>query len=231
VEPPKVGFDNAAWLSAIIDSSVDAIVSKTLDGIITSWKPAAERMFGYMAAEVIGRHITVIIPPERFAEENVVLEHIRRGEKLEHFETIRQTKDGRRLNVSLTVSPVKDAQGRVVGASKSARDITEKKRWELEREQQLELLKKEIQAREDAQASLAEALKARDDLIAIAAHELRNPLNVFVLTLQLLHRVCGETVASSQIRNLVEKITNSAQPAEFVGGPLARRHTNPNRDL
>jgi PAS domain S-box-containing protein len=211
VDPPEIGTNNlsafsvAALLSAIVDSSDDAIVSKTLDGIIMSWNRAAESMFGYTAAEAIGRHITLIIPPERHAEEEVVLEHIRRGDKLDHFETIRQTKDGRRLNISLTVSPIKDSQGRVIGASKSARDITEKKRMERELQQQLELLEKEVRAREKAQATLAEALSARDDFIAVAAHEFRNPLNVFVLTLQLLHRVSRDAIGGRQVQDLVEK--------------------------
>jgi PAS domain S-box-containing protein len=206
VDPLKTGAENtAALLSAIVDSSDDAIVCKTLDGVILSWNPAAESMFGYTAAEAIGRHITFIIPPECLTEEDMVLEHIRRGERIDHFETIRQTKDGRRLDISLTVSPVKDAQGRVIAASKSARDITEKKRLEREREQQMELLKKEVHAREKAQAVLAEALKGRDDFIAIAAHELRNPLNVFVLTLQLLHRVSRDTIGSAEVLDLIEK--------------------------
>ena len=119
-----------ARLAAIVDSSDDAIVSKTLDGVITSWNKAAERMFGYSAEEAVGKHITLIIPKERLAEEDTVLAHLRRGEKIDHFETRRRTKDGRLLDISLTVSPVRDAAGNIVGASKIARDITEKKRSE-----------------------------------------------------------------------------------------------------
>src|ERR1700747_3751787 len=118
----------AARLAAIIESSDDAIVSKTLDGVITSWNRGAEQMFGYSSAEAIGQHITLIIPPERHAEEDNVLAHIRRDEKIDHYETVRQAKDGRKLDISLTVSPIKDAQGRIVGASKIARDITPLKR-------------------------------------------------------------------------------------------------------
>jgi len=188
----------AALLSAIVDSSNDAIVSKTLDGIVTSWNRAAEQLFGYTAAEMIGQSITTIIPPELRAEEDYVLGCIRRGEKIEHFETIRQAKDGHRLNISLTISPVRDSRGLIIGASKIARDITEKKRLERERE---ELLARE---REVSQR-LADALAARDELIAIAAHELRNPLNVFLLTLQLLHRICGTAAGFDQAQRLIEK--------------------------
>ena len=188
----------AAWLSAIIESSHDAIISKTLDGVITSWNRAAEEMFGYSAAEAIGRPITLIIPSERIAEEDYVLGQIRSGEKVDHFETIRQTKDGRRLNISLTISPIKDSRGRVIGASKIARDITGQKALEKERE---ELLAREQSAREQ----LAEAVKARDEFIAVAAHELRNPLNVFQLNLQLLHRISGNPNGFDKMRGLIEK--------------------------
>ena len=124
----------SALLAAIIDSSDDAIVSKTLEGVISSWNRGAEKMFGYSAAEAIGQSIKLIIPLERHAEEDDVLAHIRRGEKIDHFETVRQAKDGRKVDISLTVSPVKDAQGRIIGASKVARDITPRKRADEDRE-------------------------------------------------------------------------------------------------
>ncbi len=139
-EMPQVTDAVAALLSAIVDSSHDAIVSKTLEGVITSWNRGAEEIFGYTAEEAVGKHITLIIPPERLAEEDYVLGKIRRGEKVDHFETIRVAKDGRRLNISLTISPVRDSRGRIIGASKIARDITERKRKEEERE---ELLRRE----------------------------------------------------------------------------------------
>jgi PAS domain S-box-containing protein len=122
--------ETRARLAAIVDSSDDAIVGMTLDGLITSWNPGAERTFGYTAAETVGRCISLIVPDERRAEEEGVLARIRRGERVDHFETIRQTKDSRRINVSLSVSPIRDAEGRVIGASKVARDITEQKRAE-----------------------------------------------------------------------------------------------------
>jgi len=119
-----------AYLAAIIASSGDAIVGKTLDSVITSWNEAAERMFGYTAAEAVGQQIYLIIPPERHGEEGQILERLRRGERIEHFETVRRRKDGTHIDVSLTVSLIKDSEGRIIGASKIARDITERKRAE-----------------------------------------------------------------------------------------------------
>src|SRR5262249_14934160 len=116
------------WLVSIIQSSDDAIVSKNLDGIITSWNKGAERVFGYTGEEAIGRPITIVIPQDRQDEERTILTRIRRGERIDHFETIRQRKHGSLIAVSLTISPIKDIAGKVVGASKIARDITEQKR-------------------------------------------------------------------------------------------------------
>jgi len=116
------------WLASIIQSSDDAIVSKNLDGIITSWNKGAERVFGYTAEEAIGQPITIVIPEDRLNEEREILARIRRGERIDHFETVRRRKHGSLIAISLTVSPVKNAEGKVVGASKIARDITEQKR-------------------------------------------------------------------------------------------------------
>ena len=116
-----------AQLAAIVVSSDDAIVSKTLDGVITSWNVGAERVFGYSAEEAIGKHISLIIPRDRLDEETEVLARLRRGEKIDHFETVRRRKDGRLVDVSLTVSPIRSSDGRIVGASKVARDITERR--------------------------------------------------------------------------------------------------------
>ena len=118
-------------LAAIVESSEDAIVAKDLDGIIINWNKAAERIFGYAAEEAIGQHITLIVPPDRLDEEADILASLRRGERIDHFETVRKRKDGTLLDISVTISPVKDAQGRVIGASKVARDITERKRLAL----------------------------------------------------------------------------------------------------
>jgi PAS domain S-box-containing protein len=117
-------------LAAIVDSSDDIIVSKNLDGIITSWNNTAQRVFGYSAKEAIGAHITLIIPKDRLPEEDSIISRVRRGERIEHFDTVRQRKDGTLIDISLTISPVRDSSGRVVGASKVAREITDRKRAE-----------------------------------------------------------------------------------------------------
>jgi PAS domain S-box-containing protein len=124
------GHFERMWLASIVESSDDAIISKDLDGVITTWNRSAERLFGYVAEEVVGKPVTIIIPPERRHEEDVILGHIRRGERVEHYETLRRRKDGIMVDVSLTVSPIKGAEGTVVGASKIARDITARKRAE-----------------------------------------------------------------------------------------------------
>ncbi len=121
-----------AFLAAVVESSQDAIVSKTLDGVILSWNAGAERVFGYTAEEAVGRSILLIIPPDRHGEEREILAKLRRGERIEHYETVRVRKDGRPIHISLTISPVRDAAGRVVAASKVARDVTDRKRAEAE---------------------------------------------------------------------------------------------------
>jgi PAS domain S-box-containing protein len=132
-ERPPVLEDNEELrnrLAAIVASSDDAIISKTLDGIIVTWNDGARRMFGYTEAEAIGKPVTMLIPPELIPEEDMILSRLRRGERLDHFQTVRVRKDGTRLNVSLTSSPVLNSRGEIVGASKIARDITEQKRAE-----------------------------------------------------------------------------------------------------
>jgi PAS domain S-box-containing protein len=117
-------------LSAVIESSDDAIITKTLDGIITSWNPAAQRIFGYSANEVLGKPVTVLIPADHLDEEPAILERLRRGDRIDHYSTVRRRKDGTLIDVSLSVSPIKDFSGRIIGASKIARDVTAQKRAE-----------------------------------------------------------------------------------------------------
>ena len=155
MSPPPAALPPQELLAAIVASSDDAIISKTLDGIITSWNAGAERLFGYTAAEAIGRSIHLVIPADRKEEEEVILGRLRRGERIDHFQTIRQAKDGHALDVSLTISPIRNEEGKLVGASKVARDIT--------------LLKR-------AQLELQEADNKKNEFIALLAHELRNPL-------------------------------------------------------
>jgi PAS domain S-box-containing protein len=132
-EHARSGPRNGGLLSAIIESSDDAIISKDLSGNITSWNPGAERIFGYTAEEVIGRSVTMLIPEERHDEEPGILERIRRGDRIDHYETVRRRKDGTLIDIWLTVSPIRDSEGRIVGASKIGRDVTERKRAEQKR--------------------------------------------------------------------------------------------------
>jgi PAS domain S-box-containing protein len=130
LEERRKAEEQALRLAAIVESSDDAIVGKTLEGIITSWNPGAERLYGYMAGEVIGRSLSLLLPPDRINDLPVVLSRVRAGESISHYQTRRSTKDGRILDISLTVSPIRDAGGRITGASSIARDITETKRME-----------------------------------------------------------------------------------------------------
>jgi len=134
-EPHGEEAELRGLLAAIVESSDDAIISKTLEGVVTSWNRGAQRIFGYSAEEVVGQHISLLMPPERFEDMRRILERVRRGERVDHYETKRRTKDGRIIDVSLTVSPVRDADGNIIGASKVARDITEQKRAAVERKE------------------------------------------------------------------------------------------------
>ncbi len=120
-----------AWLAAIVDSSDDAIIGRNLDGVVISWNSGAERIFGYSAGEIVGRPVTILIPPERHNEEAAILAHIRRGERVEHFETVRRRKDGTLFEVSLTASPIVNGSGEIIGTSKIARDISDRQRSEI----------------------------------------------------------------------------------------------------
>jgi len=134
-EPHGEEAELRGLLAAIVESSDDAIISKTLEGVVTSWNRGAQRIFGYSAEEIVGQHISLLMPPERVEDMRRILERVRRGERVDHYETKRRTKDGRIIDVSLTVSPVRDADGNIIGASKVARDITEQKRAAVERKE------------------------------------------------------------------------------------------------
>jgi PAS domain S-box-containing protein len=180
----KQAEEDQARLAAIVASSDDAIISKSLDGIIQSWNAGAQHLFGYTPEEAIGQSIILIIPPERQAEEQLILERLRRGERLEHFETVRLARDGRRMDISLTISPIRNARGQVVGASKVARDITEKKLAERE---------------------LREADRKKDDFIALLAHELRNPLAPLKNCLQVMRLAARDPNKLEQARATMDR--------------------------
>ena len=162
-------------LAAIVESSDDAIISEDLNGTITTWNKAAERLFGYMAEEAVGKSIIILIPPDRRSEEVEILERIRRGERVDHFETVRRTKDGRLVVVSLTVSPVTHDSGKIIGASKVARDVTEQKR----REGRIRLLAREAEHRTKNLLAIVQATvqlaqgRTTEDLKAVIKGRLR----------------------------------------------------------
>ncbi len=202
-------------LAAIVDDSNDAIIGKDLNGIITSWNRGAERIFGYSAEEMIGTSIMRLIPLERQTEEEEILSRIKRGERYDHFDTIRVTKDGRQLHISLTVSPIKDANGYVVGASKIARDITERKLTERALEEaretvdaanteRLRLLEMERAARMEAER----ANRMKDEFLATLSHELRTPLNA-VLGWAATLRV--DSLRTGQLAEGLEAIERNAR--------------------
>jgi PAS domain S-box-containing protein len=173
-----------ARLAAIVESSDDGIIGKNLDGIITSWNRGAARLFGYSAEEAIGRPVTMLMPPDRVNEEPAILERIRRGETIDHYETVRRRKDGTLLDISLTVSPVFDGHGRIVGASKIARDITERKRTE---------------------RALRDADRKKDEFLATLAHELRNPLAPIMNAVELLNHIGATSPDAVRARGTIQR--------------------------
>jgi len=188
---------DALRLAAIVDSSEDAIISKDLNGIVQTWNGAAERMFGYTAAEMIGRSITTIIPSDRLGEEDTVLTRIRAGFPVEHFETMRRRKDGSLVDISLSVSPIRTPSGRIIGASKIARDISE--------QQQLT-------------RAAEEANRVKDEFLATLSHELRTPLNAVLGYTRMLRE--GHLGADGQERAVDVIERNAALLHQLVSDVL-----------
>lgn len=181
----------ARLLAAIVESSNDAIISKSLDGVIQTWNAAAEHLFGFSAKEAIGRHISLVIPPERISEEDKIIASLKAGQRIEHFETERVRSDGRRITVSLTISPIKDDSGNVIGASKIVRDITEQKRLE-------DNLRK-------LAADLSAADQRKNEFLATLAHELRNPLAPMSNMLEVVKRADGDGEILKQAHETIER--------------------------
>lgn len=184
-----------AILAEVVRTSDDAIFSKTLDAVITSWNPAAEHMYGYTAKEVIGRPVSILLPPERPDDVNIVMARVTNGERVQHYETVRQHKDGHRVHVSLTVSPVRDKLGRIVGGAAIARDIT---------------------ARREVEEALrnVDKLAAMGRVAASIAHEIRSPLEVSKnLTYLLLHTQHPELGTGEILTTLEEQLTRMGEIA------------------
>jgi PAS domain S-box-containing protein len=209
-----------AHLAAIVESSDDAIVSKNLKSVILSWNKGAERLFGYTTDEAIGQPITMLIPPERLDEEKHILARVISGERIEHFETMRVRKDGRPIHVSLTISPIRNAEGAIVGVSKVARDISSRKALEA---RNIELREREQRALQEAQA----ANRAKDEFLAMLGHELRNPLSPILTALQLMKLRGGgglereREVIERQVGHLTRLVEDLLDVSRITRGTVA----------
>jgi len=203
VEDLKQAEIGVQRLAAIVESSDDAIISKDLNGVICSWNKGAERIFGYGADEVIGKSITMLMPPERLAEEPGILQRIRAGERIDHYETVRRRKDGSLLNVSLTVSPIRDATGKVIGASKIARDITDN----IRAQEKLELTVSE------RTASLREAIAQMEEFSYSVSHDLRAPVRAMKGYAQLVLYEYADRLDAKGC-GLLERITRGSARME-----------------
>ncbi len=174
-----------AWLAAIVESSEDAIISKSVDGVITSWNKSAERLFGFLAVEAIGQPITIIVPPDLLDEEAAIIASIRAGERIEHYETVRCRKDGTLVEISLTISPVRDKDGVIVGASKIVRDISERKRL-IERQ---DLLLREMNHRVKNLFAVMNSLVSLSERTTTNARALADDLRARIRALSVAHNL------------------------------------------
>jgi len=198
----KLAAETQARLAAIVRSSDDAIIAKTLQGTITSWNRGAEKIFGYGEAEVLGQPLRLLIPPERAAEEPDILARIARGESVEHFETVRVRKDGGRIDVSVTISPLRDSEGRITGASKIARDITSHK----QAEEKIRRLNTELEQRvSERTAELKAANRELEAFSYSVSHDLRAPLRHITGFVQLLRKDSGAQLPATS-RHYLEVI-------------------------
>ena len=198
-----------ALLAAIVDSSDDAIASKDLAGIVTSWNGAAERLFGYTAQEMIGRSIAILAAPGREDEMPAILARIRRGERVDHFETVRRRKDGSLVEIALTVSPIRDQRGRIVGASKIARDIVGRR----QAEQARELRVRELRHRVKNLLAMVGAIAGQTSIEKHSAREYRDDFLGRLAALTTAHEAAFETEAGTDLAAL---ITRLLEP--YVGG-------------
>jgi PAS domain S-box-containing protein len=210
-------------LAAIVESSDDGIVSTTLDGVIVSWNPGAAKIYGYPASEIIGQRVQKLLPPDRLHEATQIIEHIQNGKRMEHYETVRLHKDGKLIHVSLTVSPIRNAAGQVIGISKIARDITAR----MQAEEQLRISNERISL---ANAELARAARLKDEFLAGMSHELRTPLNAILgLSEALLEEIFGAltdeqrehlTTIEQSGRHLLELINDILDLSKVESGKM-----------
>ena len=207
-----------ARLAAIVKYSDDAIVSKTLNGIVTSWNGGAQRLFGFTAEDIVGKSITMIIPENRLSEEADILAKIVRGEAVEHFQTVRRRKDGSLIDVSITVSPLKDDDGRIIGASKIARDITAQKRA-LEGTLQVNAMLEDRVL--DRTRSLQETVQDLDSFAYTVAHDLRAPLRAVHSFGEILLEECAPKLSETERKYLVEMVRAGARMDNLISDLLA----------
>jgi len=202
----KLAENKLSEFAEIVKSSDDAIVGKTLAGTVTSWNKGAERIFGYCADEIVGKPINILIPPDRIAEEWMILDEIRQGHSVSHYETVRRRKDGRMIDVSVTVSPIRDATGQILGASKIARDITDHKRAEEELRSHREHLEELVAERTAALESANHELEAFSYSVS---HDLRTPLRAIDGYSGMLANKYGNSL-NSEAQRLVRVVRNNA---------------------